>query len=211
MEAKAALRFVNYDPSENSPRDIYKLMIGSIVPRPIAFVSTVDLQGVRNLAPFSFFTAVCSAPPTVLFCPGVRAATKDIKDTLRNVQATGEFVLNVVSEAFAGQMNACSGEYLPEVDEFALSGLTAIPSELVRPPRVAESLVQMECRLRQVVTISDKPGGGSIVIGEIILIHAREDVVRDFKIDPDLLGAIGRMGGAGYCRTRDRFDMERPK
>jgi flavin reductase (DIM6/NTAB) family NADH-FMN oxidoreductase RutF len=199
------------DPQAEAPANIYKLMIGAIVPRPIAFVSTVDEQGVQNLAPFSFFSAVCSKPPTVLFCPGIRAATGKSKDTLNNVLATKEFVVNIVSEEIAERMNLTSAEVGPEVDEFELSGLTPLASVLVRPPRVAESPVQMECKLHEVVFISDQPSGGSIVIGEVKRFHVREDLIDNFRVDADRLRAIGRLGGPAYCRTRDRFDMERPK
>jgi len=202
---------LSFDPQEHRPSDIYKLMVGSILPRPIAFVSTVDPAGIRNLAPFSFFTAVCSNPPTVLFCPAVRSSNAGQKDTLRNIVATQEFVVNVVSEEIAAQMNQTAAEVPPEVDEFELSGLTPIASFDVTPPRVAESPVQMECRLRQIVTINDQPGGGSIVIGEIVRFHVREDLLHDFRIDPDKLKTVGRMGGPTYSRTHDRFDLERPK
>jgi flavin reductase (DIM6/NTAB) family NADH-FMN oxidoreductase RutF len=201
----------SFDPNSHRPADIYKLMAGSILPRPIAFVSTVDLGGTRNLAPFSFFSAVCPNPPTILFCPAIRASTGSTKDTLRNVIATSEFVVNIVSEEIVGKMNQTAAEVSPEVDEFELSGLTPIPSRIVSPPRVGESPVQMECKLRQVIAISDQPGGGSIVIGEVVCFHVREDLIEDFKIDPDKLNAIGRMGGPTYSRTRDRFDLERPK
>jgi len=202
---------VSFDPNVEAASDIYKLMIGAIVPRPIAFVSTVDENEERNLAPFSFFAGVCSKPPTILFCPGIRASTRERKDTLRNVLATKEFVVNIVSEEIAAQMNQTSADVGPEVDEFLLSGLTPLASVIVRPPRVAESPVQMECKLREVVTISDQPGGGSIVIGEVLRFHVREDLIDNFRIDADRLKAIARMGGPTYCRTRDRFDMERPK
>ena len=202
---------LTFNPADHLARDIYKLMIGAIVPRPIAFVSTIDEHGLKNLAPFSFFTAVCSDPPTILFCPGVRPSSGRRKDTLENVLTTREFVVNIVSEGIAEQMNRCSAEVGPEVDEFELSGLTALPGELVRAPRVAESHIQMECRLRDVITISDKPGGGSIVIGQILRLHVRAELVSEFRIDADKLKAIGRMGGPTYCRTMDRFDMERPK
>jgi len=202
---------LSFDPSVEAASDIYKLMVGAIVPRPIAFVSTVDEHGVRNLAPFSFFSAACSKPPTVLFCPGIRATTRDRKDTLKNVAATKEFVVNIVSEEIAERMNLTSAEVGPEVDEFELSGLTPLASVVVRPPRVAESPVQMECELREVVTISDQPGGGSIVIGEVLRFHVREDLIDNFRVDADRLKAIGRMGGPTYCKTHDRFDMERPK
>ncbi len=199
------------DPAQIAANDIYKLMIGMIVPRPIAFVSTVDAAGARNLAPFSYFTACSSNPPVVCFCTSVRSDPRPYKDTLQNVKATGEFVVNIVSEEFATQMNMCSAEVPPEVDEFALSGLTPIPSDLVKPPRVAESKVQMECRLHQIVPVSDKPGGGMLVLGEVLRFHVLELLLDGYKIDPDKLNAIGRMGGPTYVRTHDRFDMPRPK
>src|SRR5271168_3804306 len=146
---------LSIDPAQCEQRQVYKLMTGIIVPRPIALVSTMDRAGIRNLAPFSFFNGVGSVPPTVLFCPSVRGASglaHDIrKDTLRNVEETGEFVVNIVSDAIASQANATSAEVPPEVDEFELSGLTPIASEAVRPPRVAESPAQMECKLMQVI------------------------------------------------------------
>ena len=199
------------DPAQIAANDIYKLMIGMIVPRPIAFVSSVDAAGVRNLAPFSYFTACSSDPPVVCFCTSVRSAPRPYKDTLENVKATGEFVVNIVSEEFAAQMNMCSAEVPPEVDEFELSGLTPIASDLVEPPRVAESKAQMECRLYQIVPVSDRPGGGILVLGQVLRFHVLESLLDGYKIDPDKLNAIGRMGGPTYVRTRDRFNMQRPK
>ena len=199
------------DPSKIEANDIYKLMIGMIVPRPIAFVSTVDAAGVRNLAPFSYFTACGSNPPVVCFSTAVRSGPHPYKDTLENVRATGEFVVNIVSEEFAAQMNATSASVPPEVDEFELSGLTPLASDLVKPPRVAESKAQMECRLHQIVPVSDRPGGGILVLGEVLRFHVLESLLDGYKIDPDKLNAIGRMGGPNYVRTRDRFEMPRPK
>jgi flavin reductase (DIM6/NTAB) family NADH-FMN oxidoreductase RutF len=204
-----------FDPAQHAASDIYKLMIGIVVPRPIAFVSSLDAAGVRNLAPFSYFTACSSNPPVVCFCTTLRSGPQPCKDTLRNIESTGEFVVNIVSEEFAAQMNVCSADVPPEVDEFALSGLTPLASDLVKPPRVAESKAQMECRLHQVVHVSEKPGGGILVLGEVLRFHVLESLFDDpkggYKIDPDKLLAIGRMGGPTYTRTRDRFNMERPK
>jgi flavin reductase (DIM6/NTAB) family NADH-FMN oxidoreductase RutF len=205
----------SFDPAPESFQNIYKLMIGAIVPRPIAFVSSLDARGVRNLAPFSFFTGVCANPPVVLFCASVRPeeparGLAAHKDTLLNVIATREFVINVVTEAIVEKMNLASAQVPPDVDEFEIAGLTPEPSELVKPPRVAESPVQMECRLRQVIEVSDRPSGGSIVLGEVVRFHVREDMVENFRIDPEKLAAVGRMGGPTYVRTRDRFDLKRP-
>ena len=199
------------DPAEHDYRDIYKLMVGAIVPRPIAFVSTVSVDGIRNLAPFSFFTGISANPPVICFSPMVRASDGARKDTLRNVEATGEFVVNVVSEEFAEKMNICSVEFPPEVDEFEMSGLTPIASDLVKPPRVKESQISMECRLVQVVEVSAKPLGGSLVVGQVLRFHVADALIEGYKIDPDKLQAIGRMGGPTYTRTTDLFDMVRPK
>lgn len=199
------------DPCSTGATDIYKLMVGVIVPRPIAFVSTLSPDGILNLAPFSFFTGISANPPVICFCPMIRGSDGQRKDTLRNIEATGEFVVNVVSEDFAQQMNICSTEFPPEVDEFRASGLTPVPSDLVKPPRVAESRINMECRLFQIVHVSPKPLGGSVVLGEVLRFHVQDELCDNYKIDPDRLRPIGRMGGPTYTRTTDRFDMPRPK
>jgi flavin reductase (DIM6/NTAB) family NADH-FMN oxidoreductase RutF len=153
----------------------------------------------------------------VLFCPVVRtpsAASEgepDLrKDTLRNVEETGEFVVNVVSDAIAAAANASAAEVPPEVDEFVLSGLTPQPSQLVRPPRVAESPAQMECKLLQVIYTGHAPGAGVIVLGEIVRFHLRSSLVEDFRVDPAGLDAVGRMAGNTWARTRDRLELIRP-
>ncbi len=204
-------REVTFDPAALPGADLYRLMIGAIVPRPIAWVSTVDPYGVRNLAPFSYFMGVSAEPPVIAFAVTNRPGPLK-KDTLRNIRASREFVVNFVTEALAEAMNLTAGDYAPEVDEFALAGLTAVPGELVAAPRVAESPVQWECRLFQEIVISEKPVGSTLVLGEVVRMHI-DDAVRDEKgrIDPAKLQAIGRMGGNGYTRTRDRFDMIRPK
>jgi flavin reductase (DIM6/NTAB) family NADH-FMN oxidoreductase RutF len=199
------------DPRSTNPRNVYKLMIGVIVPRPIAFVSSLSPEGIPNLAPFSFFTGISANPPVICFCPMVRGSDGGRKDTIRNIEATREFVVNVVSEDFADRMNICSAEFPPEVDEFQASGLTPIPSDLVKPARVQESRVNMECRLVQIVEVSAKPLGGSIVLGEVLRFHVADALFHDFRIDPNQLRPIGRMGGPSYTRTTDRFDLARPK
>lgn len=197
-------------PSDHDPRDVYKLMTGLIVPRPIAFVSTLSAEGVRNLAPFSFFTAVSANPPVICFSPMIRGGDGSRKDTLTNIEAMKEFVVNIVSEEIAGPMNICSIEFPPSVDEFVESGLTPVPSDIVAPPRVGEAKAAMECRLVQIVHVSPRPLGGSIVLGEVVRFHVADEIVHDFKIDPARLHSIGRMGGPTYARTTDRFDLPRP-
>ena len=210
---------LSINPQNCETRQIYKLMTGIIVPRPIALVSTLDRDGNPNLAPFSFFAGVGSNPPTVLFCPSVRAAVDRSpglqaeirKDTLRNVEETGEFVVNVVNEEIAAAANATAAEVPSEIDEFQLSGLAQIPSESVRPPRVAGSPAQMECRLLQVIYTGREPGAGVIVLGQVVRFHLREDSLDDFRVNPGGLSAVGRMAGNTWVRTRDRFDLIRPK
>ena len=195
------------DPTTVAPQINYRILVGAVVPRPIAFVSTISPEGVRNLAPFSFFNVVCGDPPVICFSPIWRNPPKD---TIVNIRATGEFVVNIVSEDFADRMNICSGEYPSSVDEFSLSGLTPVESVVVRAPRVKESHVNMECRLMQIVDVSARPMGGSLVIGEVVRFHVDDSIVENGKIDPDKLNAVGRMGGPTYARTIDRFNLDRP-
>ena len=197
-------------PDESNWKTVYKLMIGAIVPRPIGWVSTVDLSGKPNLAPFSFFNAVCSNPAHVLFCPTVRSTDLGQKDTLHNIRATGEFVVNIVTEVLAEAMNKTATEFPREINEFETAGLTPVPSDTVRPPRVGESPVNFECKVAQIIEIGDQPGGGNIVIGRVLKIHIADDIVfGGDKIDPLKLQPIGRMAGASYCRVSDLFDMVR--
>ena len=210
---------LTFYPADCDLKQIYKLLTGLIVPRPIALVSTVARSGVANLAPFSAFCQVGANPPAVLFCPALRApGGKDMgchsdlrKDTLRNVEETGEFVVNVVNETIAASVNDTAAEVPPEVDEFQLAGLTPMASEAVRPPRVAESPAQIECKLLQVIYVGRAPGAGVIVLGEVLRFHVREDLFEDFRIDPAALDAVGRMAGNTWVRTRDRIELIRPK
>lgn len=201
------------DPASLDPQNRYKLMIGSIVPRPIALVSTVSAAGVRNLAPFSFFAGVGSNPMTLLFCPANKPDGSE-KDSLRNAKpvaegGTGEFVVNIVPKAIGRQMAACAEPLSPEESEFDLSGLSAAASTRVRPPRVEQSPIAFECVTRQIIrTNGSAPGAGNIVIGEVVSVFVRDELINErFHIDAGGLDAIGRMGGTGYCTTRDRFEM----
>lgn len=204
---------MDLDPASLAPADRYKLLIGCIVPRPIALVSTVSPSGAPNLAPFSFFNGAGSDPMALLFCPANKPDGTE-KDSLRNAKpveegGTGEFVVNLATEAYAARV-AGAAEPLPYGEsEFDLVGLTPAPCVRVRPPRVAESPVAFECRTLQVIRLNPgKTGGGNIVIGQVVHIHLADGLINDrFHVDPERLAAIGRMGGLGYCRTRDRFQM----
>ncbi len=192
-------------------REIYKLLTGCVVPRPIAWVSTLNTEGQPNLAPFSFFNAVCSNPPTLMFVCSVRGTDAGQKDTYNNVKATGEFVVNFVTESLAEQMNITATEFPADVNEFAAAGLTPAPSMLVKPPRVAESPIHFECQLNQIVTIGDEIGGGHIVIGTILHIHCDDSVyLSNNYIDIQAYQPVGRLAGGAYSRTRDVFNIRRP-
>jgi flavin reductase (DIM6/NTAB) family NADH-FMN oxidoreductase RutF len=196
------------DPSTVPAADAYKILVNAIVPRPIAFVSTISKAGIYNLAPFSFFNGFCGDPPIVGFSPN----NNPPKDSLVNATDTGEFVVNIVNETIAEQMNLTSARYPPEVDEFDVSKLTPVPSKFVRPPRVLESPVSMECKVIQIVELSRRPEANSLVLGQVVCFHV-DDAVLDPKgrIDPLKLRAIGRMGGVSYCRTTELFNMIRPQ
>lgn len=197
------------DPADLDPRQRYGLMIASIVPRPIAWVSTVDPAGVFNLAPFSYFTGVCTDPMTVLFCPVVPSRTGSQKDTLRNVQATGEFVVNFTNRDTADRMNRSATDLPSDASEFDWAPVTPEPSAMVSVPRVAEAPIAFECRLQQVVTISDQPGGGYIVLGEVQHIVVRDEIMANGRIDRDKYRPIGRLGGNDYVTVSDVFTMAR--
>jgi flavin reductase (DIM6/NTAB) family NADH-FMN oxidoreductase RutF len=197
-------------PADASPKDLYKLMIGTVVPRPIAWVSTVSTDGIYNLAPYSFFNAVSADPPVVCFAPSRKPAGDHKKDTLRNIEQTGVFVVNMVSEHLAEAMNRSAAEVPPEVDEFALAGVTAEPATMIKAPMVQQALAKMECKLRQIIPLGDQPTSGILVLGDVLCFHFAEGLVDDFKVDPAMLSAVGRMGGSAYCDTRHRFDLIRP-
>jgi flavin reductase (DIM6/NTAB) family NADH-FMN oxidoreductase RutF len=205
-----------FGPTEIPHSELYGIMINSVAPRPIAWVSTISASGELNLAPFSFFNAVCADPPLLAFAPGLRpskqpAGTGAAKDTLRNVRETGEFVVNTVTYELREAMNLTSGDYDPSVNEFDLAKITKEPSKIVCPPRVAESPVSFECKLHQILDFSPAPTGGSLVIGQIVSIHINDAHLKDGRLDRNSLDLIGRMGGMQYTRTTQRFEMVRPK
>jgi flavin reductase (DIM6/NTAB) family NADH-FMN oxidoreductase RutF len=204
---------MEFDVESLEPSDRYKLLIGSVVPRPIALVSTRSPDGRDNLAPFSFFAGVGSNPLTVLFCPANKPDGSE-KDSLRNAKprdegGTGQFVVNWAVEAYAKRV-AAAAEILPYGEsEFELAGLTPAPSRTVEPRRVAESPVAMECETTHVIrTNPGEPAAGNIVVGRVLHLFIRDDLVNDrYHVDAARLAAIGRMGGFDYARTRERFSM----
>lgn len=208
---------MNIIPSEIPHSELYGILLNSVAPRPIAWVSTLSASGQPNLAPFSFFNAMCVDPPLLGFAPGLRppkqadASHGEPKDTLRNIRETKEFVVNVVTYELLQQMNVTSGEYDHSVNEFELAKVTPAPSRLVRAARVAESPVSFECKLHQILDFSPAPTSSSLVIGEIVSIHMEDVHIKNGRLDRNSLDLIGRMGGIQYTRTTERIELSRPK
>jgi flavin reductase (DIM6/NTAB) family NADH-FMN oxidoreductase RutF len=201
---------MKFDPSEISFTEVHKLMIGSIVPRPIAFVSTLSKNGKNNIAPFSYFNGVCSRPPTIMFAPARRGWDGKEKDTLINIRDNNQFVINIVSESFAEQMVMCSTDFDSDVDEFEISGLNPEPSNKVSPPRLLESKISYECELNQIVEIGERDAGsGFIVIGTIVLFHIDDDVYDNGHILLDKLEPLGRLAGNQYTRPNNNLEIIR--
>jgi flavin reductase (DIM6/NTAB) family NADH-FMN oxidoreductase RutF len=198
------------DPIAAGARDAYRLMVELVTPRPIGWVSTLSAAGVDNLAPFSFFNAVGANPPALCFSVSNRR-DGSVKDTIRNIEATGDFVVNVASYDLREAVNASALELPYEESEFAHCGLTPAPSVRVRPPRVAESKAQFECVVHQIVRVGEGGLAANLVIGRIVYIHVDDRVLNEVgHVDPAKLDTIGRMGGDGYARTTDLFAMARP-
>lgn len=197
------------DPSNLDIRDSHELIVGSIVPRPIAFISTIGEDGVYNVAPFSAFAPVCTKPMLVGFnISWTRDGRK--KDTAVNIEFSRDFVINVVNEAMAEAMNQSSMDYPSNVDEFKETGFTPVKADIVKSPMVGESPINMECRLVQILNfgIASKPS--DFIIGEVLLVHIKDEIYLNNEINMSGLKAIGRMGGQLYCRTTDMFEMQRP-
>jgi flavin reductase (DIM6/NTAB) family NADH-FMN oxidoreductase RutF len=192
-----------------SLRERYHLLVTTVIPRPIAWVSTISPEGIANLAPFSFFNAIAANPMSVCFAP-VNDRNGKAKDTLVNIRATKQFVVNIVTEDNAEKMNKTSATYPYGVSEFEKAGLTSVASIKIKPPRVGESPIQMECELIEIVTLSQGPLGGNLVIGKVVMFHAAESVWNGGDIRHEDLRAIGRMAGNWYAKTRDTFELERP-
>ncbi len=193
---------LSIDPKSISTPDLHQYILGSVAPRPIAFASTMDAEGRPNLAPYSFFNAFSSNPPVLVFSSNRKASDNTTKDTLHNVRQTGEVVINAVSFPMVRQMALASVEYPPEVDEFQKAGFTPLASNLVRPYRVAESPVHMECRVRDIITLGDKGGAGHLILCDVLLLHIDENILDERgRIDPHKIDLVGRMGRFYYVRA----------
>lgn len=191
--------------------DLYRLITSCVVPRPIAFVSSVSPAGIQNVAPFSYFNFVSTVPLMLMFAPILNGKGEE-KDTLRNIGATKEFVVAMVNESIVKQVNQASGDYPRDVSEFRETGLTPIPATKVRAPLVKESPINFECTLHDIIRLGSGPYAGNIVLGNVIAMHIDDAVLNEKKlVDADKLQAVGRMGGGGYARTSDRFELPRPK
>jgi flavin reductase (DIM6/NTAB) family NADH-FMN oxidoreductase RutF len=193
------------DPRALPTNLVYRFLISAVIPRPIAFVSTLSATGGTNLAPFSYFNAIASEPPLVAIAISDRA--DDPKDTLRNIRETQEFVVNIVSEPLLDAMVQTAGEWPRGVSEFGPSGLTPAPSERVRPPYVAESPLQLECRLHREIPL----GNSILVVGEVVLARVRDEVLTDGRVDPAKLAPIGRLGGEFYAPLGPVLKRARPR
>jgi flavin reductase (DIM6/NTAB) family NADH-FMN oxidoreductase RutF len=199
-------------PSEIPQPKRHQYLLGSVSPRPIAFVSTIDEQGRHNLAPFSFFNVVSSNPPILVFSPARRGRDNTTKHTLENILKNKECVVNVVNYDLVHQSSLASTEYPEGVSEFEKSGLTPIPSEMIAPPRVKESPVQMECKVLDVIKLGDQGGAGNLIICEVVLMHMHEHIFdAEGKISPEKIDLVARMGGHWYSRSsQGLFQLVQP-
>jgi flavin reductase (DIM6/NTAB) family NADH-FMN oxidoreductase RutF len=189
--------------------DNYKFLIGSIIPRPIAVISTRNIDGSSNLAPFSFFTAISASPMIVAFCPMIRSSDGQFKDTVKNILREKEFVVNFCTEMNYQKVNLSSTELPYGDDEFKFAGLSPIDSIKVRAKRLKESPIHFECEFRDMLCYGKTPGSGSLITGEVKLIHVDEAVLKDGKISTDLFKAVGRGAGNDWFKTDSRFQLER--
>ena len=196
-------------PESRSSQDIHNILIGTVLPRPIAWVSTFDISGNINLAPFSFFTVASVTPAILCFSPLLKENSLE-KDTLVNSKQTREFVVSIVSYDLAQTMNRTSPPYPSDVNEFDVAEVAAKQSTFVKPPCVADSLVNFECKLQEIIPLGSEPMAGNLVLGKVCNIHIHPDIVRNGEVDSESLDAIGRLAGNMYTTIRDCFEMERP-
>ena len=201
------------NPAELTPMQLQNYLQYAIAPRPICFASTIDKQGNINLSPFSFFNMFSTNPPVCVFSPARRVRDNTTKHTLENIQEVGECVINIVNYALVQQTSLSSTEYAKGVNEFEKAGLTMLPSELVRPPRVAEAPVQMECIVTQIIPLGENAGAGNLILAEIKRMHIQEDILdAEGKIDQEKIDLVARLGGDWYCRVtaQNLFKVAKP-
>jgi flavin reductase (DIM6/NTAB) family NADH-FMN oxidoreductase RutF len=203
---------ISISPKDISTKQLHGYLLGAVLPRPIAFASTADSNGNVNLSPFSFFNVFSAKPPILIFSPARRVRDNTIKHTLENVLETKEVVINVVSYDMVQQMSLSSTEYERGVNEFLKAGFTEIPSEVVTPPRVAESPVQFECKVNEVVSLGAEGGAGNLIISEVVKVHIKEEILDDVgRIDPRKIDTVARMGGNWYSRAKEGlFEVQKP-
>lgn len=201
---------IEIDVSKISKKDRYKLASGSVIPRPIALVSTISKDGIPNLAPFSFFTIASYSPFILVFFPLNYKKGFELKDTVKNILATNEFVIHIVDESLASPVNVASGIYPFDENEFDISGLTPIPSIKVKPFRVKESKIHFECILFGSLEIGKGEGGSNAIFGEVVLAHVEESLIDNFKIDAKKLAPVSRLAGANWSKLGEIFTLERP-
>jgi flavin reductase (DIM6/NTAB) family NADH-FMN oxidoreductase RutF len=203
--------YVDVQAGKTNWRDLYRLLIGFVTPRPIALVSSVSANGHANLAPFSWYNMVSANPPVVMVCPSVRRDQR-LKDTLLNIRETQEFAVATVTEAIAPQMVRCGSDLPRGVSEWDFAGLTPEPARLVKPALVRESPVNIECRLRDVISFGTAPGSGNVVLGDIVAMHVADWVLADSgTIDSRKLRTVGRLGGAEYVTVNDPYELHIPE
>jgi len=198
------------DLTENTNQNVYSYLVGGISPRPIAWISTLNSEGSANIAPYSFFT-VASCKPAVLSVTQVNPSDKTNKDTLSNLMATKECVVNIVSQELVEKMNQSCANYPSDISEFDAANIAQAPSKLVNAPSVADSKVRFECKLREVISISNEPGGGKMMLLDVVGICINDSVMSNGYIDPKLLNAVGKMGGDYFTTTKDKFVLKRPQ
>jgi len=200
------------DPKKVSVSEMHSYLLGAVAPRPIAFASTVDKEGNINLSPFSFFNVFSANPPIMIFSPARRGRDNTTKHTYENVKIVPEVVINIVSYAMIQQASLASTEYDQGVNEFIKSGLTAVPSQRIKPPRVGESPASFECKVNEVIELGENGGAGNLIICEVLLAHIKEEILdNEGKIDPQKLDAVARMGGDYYCRAHGEAIFKVPK
>ena len=204
---------LEFNPKELPIPKLHQLLLGAIGPRPIAFASTVDTEGNHNLSPFSFFNVFSANPPILIFSPARSGRTNETKDTYKNVKAVPEVVINIVTYDIVQQMSLSSSPYAPNVDEFVKAGFTALDSDLVKPKRVAESPVQFECKVNEVIELGENGGAGNLIICEVVKFHIDERVMdANGQIDQHKINLVSRMGGNWYCHANEAsmFEVVKP-